>query len=325
MKVPQTSVATVAAGLAGVSRAGTHARIVRRVIVALCLLLVIAVVGVLGGVGWIGSERAIHPRQPTYAWRLAGYPALGAAVQRVTFRGSTGVRLDGRFFPGRSRATIILSEGYGDTEDEMLPWANLLHQAGYSVLTYDMRDRGHSGGSAVTLGALEQFDLVSAVSYVAARRDVDKGRIGALGVSLGGATTILAAARDRRIRAVVDDCGFSDAPGVIATSFTRFIGLPAFPFAPITVQIAEWRAGVDINAVRPVDVIGKISPRPVLIIHGLADTLVPPSNSVRNYAAARQPKEIWWVPRAGHTQSRAVAGAAYTRHVVAFFRRYLGA
>jgi uncharacterized protein len=62
-----------------------------------------------------------------------------------------------------------------------------------------------------------------------------------------------------------------------------------------------------------------------LIIQGLADTLVPPSNSRRNYAAARQPKEIWLVTRAGHTQSRAVAGAAYTRRVVAFFHRYLGA
>jgi uncharacterized protein len=320
-----TSVTTVAARLAGAARVGARASVVRRVAVALCLFLVIAVVGVLGGVGWIGSERAIHPTQPTYAWSLAGYPALKAVMQQVTFRSSTGIRMAGRFFPGRSRATIILSEGYGDTQDEMVPWANLLHGAGYSVLTYDMRDRGHSGGSAVTLGALEQLDLVSAVSYVAARHDVDKRRIGALGLSLGGATTILAAARDRRIRAVVDDCGFSDAPGVIAASFTHFIGLPAFPFAPITVKIAEWRAGVDINAVRPMDVIGKISPRPVLIIHGLADPLVPPSNSVRNYAAAQQPKEKWWVPRAGHTQSRAVAGAAYTRHVVAFFRRYLGA
>jgi fermentation-respiration switch protein FrsA (DUF1100 family) len=90
------------------------------------------------------------------------------------------------------------------------------------------------------------------------------------------------------------------------------------------VKIAEWRAGVDINAVRPVDVIGTISPRPVLIIHGLADTLVTPSHSARK-AAARQLNEIWWVPRAGHTQSCTVAGAAYTRHVVAFFRRYLGA
>jgi hypothetical protein len=76
----QTSVATVAAGPAGGARAGAHARIMRRVIVALCLALVIAVVGALGGVGWIGSERAIHPRQRTYAWSLATYPALGAVV-----------------------------------------------------------------------------------------------------------------------------------------------------------------------------------------------------------------------------------------------------
>src|SRR5919202_383780 len=251
MKVPQRSGATVGARPAGVARVGAHAPIVRRVIVALCLFVVIAVVVVLGGVGWIGLERAIPPKQPTYAWSLAGYPALKAVMQQVTFRSSTGIRMAGRFFPGRSHATIILSEGYGDTQDEMLPWANLLHGAGYSVLTYDMRDRGHSGGSAVTLGALEQLDLVSAVSYVAARHDVDKRRIGALGLSLGGATTILAAARDRRIRAVVDDSGFSDAPGVIAASFTHFIGLPAFPFAPITVQIAEWRGGGGINAGGP--------------------------------------------------------------------------
>lgn len=325
MRDRQPSAATVAPGPTGVARAGAPAPSGRRVTVALCLAFVLAVVGVLGGVGWMGSERALHPKQPLYAWSLAGYPALKATVQQVTFRSSTGVRMAARFFPGRSRATIILSEGYGDTQDEMLPWANLLHRAGYSVFTYDMRDRGQSGGSAVTLGALEQVDLVAAVEYVVSRRDVDQRRIGALGVSLGGAVTILAAARDRRIRAVVDDCGFSDAPGVIASSFTHFIGLPAFPFAPITVQIAEWRAGVDINAVRPMDVIGRISPRPVLIIHGLADTLVPPRNSARNYAAAGLPKEIWWVPRAGHTQSRAVAGAAYTRRVVAFFRRYLGA
>src|ERR671935_2223678 len=100
----QTSGATVAARPAGAARVGAHARIVRRVIVALCLFLVVAVVGVLGGVGWIGSERAIHPKQPTYAWSLAGYPALKAVVQQVTFRGSKGVRLAGRFFPGHSRA-----------------------------------------------------------------------------------------------------------------------------------------------------------------------------------------------------------------------------
>jgi hypothetical protein len=50
-----------------------------------------------------------------------------------------------------------------------------------------------------------------------------------------------------------------------------------------------------------------------------------PVNSKRNVAAAKEPKQIWWVRGAGHTQSRVVAGSLYVRRVVAFFRRYLGA
>src|SRR5207248_1163959 len=161
----------------------------------------------------------------------------------------------------------------------------------------------------------------SAVHYLTSRRDVDRARIGALGVSLGGATTILAAAQDRRIKAVVDDCGFADAPTAIANGFAYFIHLPAFPFSLIAVKIAEWRAGVNVEAVRPVDTIGRISPRPIFIIHGLADKAVLPANSVRNFAAAQEPKQYWPVPGAGHTQSRVVAGSLYVRRVDAFFRR----
>src|ERR1035441_4878208 len=103
---------------------------------------------------------------------------------------------------------IVLSHGYGDNQAQMLPYAEFLHRAGYSVFTYDMRNRGRSGGEAVTLGALEYLDLISAVAYLTTRADVDPDRIGALGLSLGGSTTLLAAASDPRIKAVVDDSGF---------------------------------------------------------------------------------------------------------------------
>jgi fermentation-respiration switch protein FrsA (DUF1100 family) len=302
---------------------GSRAARLRRIVAVLCALVLVLAVAVVGTVGWIGSERAIHPNAVTYAWRLADYPNL--RPQNVTFISRTGIKIAARFFPGRSHATIILSHGYGDNQNQMLPWANFLNRAGYSVLTYDMRDRGRSGGDAVTLGALEQYDLISAVDRLMSRRDVDKARIGALGVSLGGATTILAAAQDRRIKAVVDDCGFADAPTAIANGFAYFIHLPAFPFAFISVKLAEWRASVDVEKVSPVDKIGLISPRPIFIIDGLADKAVLPVNSKRNFAAAKAPKQIWWVQGAGHVQSRVVAGAQYVRRVVAFFRRYLGA
>ncbi len=304
------------------TRPRTTARWRRRALTLVALLVALAVV-VLGGVGWVGSERALHPKPATYAWSLADYPNL--KPEPVTVASPTGATLAGRFFPGRSRATIVLSHGYGDNQDQMLPWADFLNRAGFSVFTYDMRDRGASTGADVTLGALEQRDLVAVVDYLASRPDVDPDRIGALGVSLGGSTTLLAAARDPRIKAVVDDCGFSDAPNVIETAFEHFIHLPSFPFAPVTVWIAELRAGISVSDVRPMDVVDEISPRPLLIIHGTADTVVPPDNSERIFAHAKEPKALWLVPGAGHNGSRQAAGPEYERRIVDFFRQALGA
>lgn len=282
----------------------------------------VLVVAALGGIGWIGSERAIHPKAAHYQWRLADFPDLHP--ENVYFHSRTGIRVAGSFFSGTRRAVILLSHGYGDNRLQMLPWAEFLHRNGYSVFTYDMRDRGSSGGDAVTLGALEPADLVSALDYLDSRPDVDRKKIGALGLSLGGAVTILAAARDARIQAVVDDSGFSDAPDVIASSFEHFIGLPAFPFASITVEISELRTGENVRGVRPMDEIARIAPRPVFIIHCMGDKVVPPANSERNFAAAREPKQVWWIPTGGHIDGHTVAKEEYERRVDEFFDHALG-
>jgi fermentation-respiration switch protein FrsA (DUF1100 family) len=171
----------------------------------------------------------------------------------------------------------------------------------------------------VTLGGLEHLDLMSAVDYLVTRPDVDRDRIGAMGVSLGASTTLLAAADDARIKAVLDDSGFSDAPKVIGSSFEHFIGLPPFLFAPVTLSIVHLRTGIDVGAVRPVDVIWRISPRPLLIIHCMNDTVVPPDNSDRNFAAARDPKQFWRISTGGHIDGLKVAHDEYERRVSQFF------
>jgi fermentation-respiration switch protein FrsA (DUF1100 family) len=280
-----------------------------------------ALIGLLAGVGWIGPERAIHPAARHYAATLAQYPDLHP--NEIRFQSRTRVTIAATFFPGARRAVIVLSHGYGDNQAQMLPWAGFLHGAGYSVFTYDMRNRGRSGGDAVTLGALESLDLISAVDYLATRADVDGGNIGALGASLGGSTTLLAAASDPRIKAIVDDSGFSDAPAVIESSFEHFIGLPAFPFAPITTAIVGWRTGIDVTRIRPVDVVARIAPRPLLIIHCMGDRVVPPVNSERNFKAAGEPKSIWRIPTGGHIAGHTVARQEYERRVIEFFDQSL--
>jgi dipeptidyl aminopeptidase/acylaminoacyl peptidase len=291
-------------------------------VVGVFVALAVLALAFLLGVAWIGSERALRPRGNTYPWRLADFPDL--APEEVRLSSGTGITIAGRFFPGRRPATIVLSNGYGEHQDQMLPVTDFLTRAGFSVFTYDMRSRGRSDGRYVTLGALEQADLMSVVDYLASRPDVDAGRIGAFGLSLGASVSVMAAAHDRRIRAVVADCGFSDAPGIVSSSFEHFVGLPSWPFGPVTVRLAERRAGVSIHDVRPVDVVGAISPRPLLLIHGTDDIPVPPENSQRLFDHAGEPKELWWVPGAGHAQSRDVAGAEYDRRVIAFFEAALG-
>jgi dipeptidyl aminopeptidase/acylaminoacyl peptidase len=205
----------------------------------------------------------------------------------------------------------------------MLPYADFLVRQGFSVLTYDMRNRGRSSGDAVTFGSLEALDLTSAVDYLVTRPDVDPNRIGAMGLSLGAAATILAAAGDSRIKAVVDDSAFSDAPAAIRSSFEHFIGLPSFPFAPLAVSIVRLRTGIDVSRIRPADVIARISPRPLLIVHCMDDKVAPPDNSERNFAAAKEPKQFWRIPSGGHVNGLKAAGREYELRVGQFFAESL--
>ena len=299
-----------------------RSREIRRIaLVAVAVVLVLAVVAV-GVISWVGAERAIHQPAKTWQWQLADFPALRA--EPVTIPSRTGSTLAGTFFPGTSRTTIVVSHGYGNAQAEVLPWADFLVRAGYSAFIYDMRARGASGGDAITLGALEQDDLVSVIDYLVARPDVDPERIGALGVSLGGVTSILAAGQDPRIKAVIAGCPFSDAPAAIGTAFEANVGLPAFPFGPISTRIAEWRTGLKMSAVRTTDAASQIAPRPLLLIHGTADADVPPANSERIFAAAGEPKELWLVPDATHgLPIWSVDTAAFEGRVLDFFARTL--
>ena len=67
-----------------------------------------------------------------------------------------------------------------------------------------------------------------------------------------------------------------------------------------------------------------LAPRPLLVIHGTADRVVPAVLSERLFALAREPKELWLIAGAGHLQCHRVAGAAYEEKIIGFFHRALG-
>ncbi|MBI4281909.1 MAG: alpha/beta hydrolase [Chloroflexi bacterium] len=279
---------------------------------------------VLAGVGWVGSERGIHPSLTDNLPQLADYPNLEAALEEVSFPSRDGTPLAGWFIPGESPKTIILLHGFTDIRDKMLPHASFLHEAGYSVLLFDFRSRGQSAGDAVTLGYYERGDVQGAVQYLKTRPDVDGDDLGVLGVSMGAATAIMAAAETPELKAVVSESSFKSVDSAIASSFEHFIDLPAFPFAPITVFIIEKRLGINADQVVPEASVGLISPRPVFIIHGQDDTTIDSEDAQALYAAAQEPKEeLWLIPGSGHAEGVEVAPEEYGQRAVDFFNRYL--
>ncbi len=296
------------------------AKALRRVLVVAAALAGVAAVG-LGAVGWIGSERAIHPGRKVEEYQLSQYDL---PVQDVSFESRDGLMLAGWFIPGGSGATVILAHGYGHSRAELLPHADYLHRAGFSVLLFDCRNRGESEGDEVTIGAREPFDIQGAVDYLETRPDVDRTRIGVQGVSLGAASAILAAAETPEIRGVVAESAFKSVSSTIDVSFSHFIGLPSFPFAPITEFVVEQRLGADVGDVVPAKVIAQISPRPVLIIHDLEDDLITSDSGQVLYKAAAEPKQLWLIPGAEHTKGWHVMRGEYERRVVEFWDQAFG-
>jgi fermentation-respiration switch protein FrsA (DUF1100 family) len=144
---------------------------------------------------------------------------------------------------------------------------------------------------------------------------------------MGAATLLLAAAQEPAIRAVVSDCAYADIVPILQREIPKQGGVPSL-FTPGALVAALALYGVNYYAVRPVDVIARIAPRPILLIHGSADNYIPPANMGELYAAASAAPNAhvqqWLTPGAKHAQSFNTMGVIYVRRVVDFFTTALG-
>jgi dipeptidyl aminopeptidase/acylaminoacyl peptidase len=247
--------------------------------------------------------------------------AYNLPFQEVEIEASDGVRLRGWWIPGDSReGTVIVCHGYGADKADALPFAQFLNEAGFGVLVMDFRGHGESGGKTGSLGEREGPDLVRAVDRLVEDGQVKDGRLGIYGYSMGGAMAILAAAKDKRIRAVVTDCAYADTEEILVRWFQEAISVPRFPVIWTAIRWAEFRLGCDYSSLSPEEKVSEIAPRPLFIIHGERDSLIPVEHARRLYEGAAEPKELWVVPEAGHVGAFDEAGDRYRERVARFFR-----
>ena len=297
----------------------------RRTVASAGAILMLGLIVALGVIGWVGSERAIHPELPEDLPRRAEFDL---PLQDVTFLARDGTRLAGWFVPAavartRRAPTVVLMHGYGSTREETLPHAEYLHRAGYNALLFDFRASGESDGEAATIGGFEQEDALGALDYLEARGDIDMTRVGFQGISMGASVAIMAAAGDDRVAGVVAESPFKDVPAEIAASFEERIGLPAFPFAPITVWITEQRVGIEAEDIAPIRVVAGLE-RPLLIIENELDTSIAPGSARAVFEEASQPKRYWLALGSTHGDGHAADPAGYKREVLSFWAEVFG-
>jgi len=245
----------------------------------------------------------------------------------VSFTSDDSVALKGWLVkpahPGTRSPAIIICHGVGANRSDFTELAASFSKRGYFILQFDFRAHGVSAGSRTSLGYHEQKDIIAALHYLKNRREIDPGRIGIYGFSMGGSSAILAAAKTGAFSAVVADSAFTSLRDQAREAVTGFYHLPAFPFLHLTVLGYELYFQTRVDAVAPVKVIDAIAPTPVLIIAGEGDALIPADNGRRLYAAAKEPKELWVIAGADHGGTLAAAGDEYEKRVGEFFDKYL--
>lgn len=286
------------------------------------ILVVLVVIGYGVLVGW----SLIHPARD----RLNSNPRLWGMSYRTIRIASPRdhhLRLHGWWIPAPnpSGATVVMAHGYGSNRLEngvpAMAVAHALNQMGVNVLTFDFRGEGRSPGSYVTVGSLEQWDLLAAVQK--AHRLAPASRLVLLGYSMGASTAILTAAHTSLVSGVIADSPFANLRQYLMDNLPVWTHLPAFPFNNIILGILPRITGVKLRQSDPLAVISKMGSRPILLIAGLADHTILSRNSVRLYHAVRPTDvhaSLWLVPHAGHIQAFKVEPIAYLQHVYRFIK-----
>ena len=284
-------------------------RIARRVTITLALVLM-----TLLGAAPIGAAYVVANRSgPVHT-----VADLGAPHHNVTLRTAEGLSLQAAYVPSHNGAAIILFPGVGG--DGTAARARMLVGQGYGVLALEPRGQSGSDGDPQLLGWTGEPDLVAALDYLDGRPDVDPGRVGGLGLSVGGELLIQTAAHDQRLTAVV-----SEGAGTRWFAEDLHTPLPGWlvqvPF--MTVATAATTIFCDCRPPDRIDnLVTDIAPGRLMLIwtpRGQGGEW----NNPRYHDLAGRTAELWEIPESDHVGGYEARPDEYETRVVGFFDEHL--
>ena len=253
-----------------------------------------------------------------------GEPSVVSAAeppaQDITIRTQDGLSIAGTFRPGRSdhSPAVLLLHGVGASRKATAPSAIWFASLGYATLTIDFRGHGQSDMAMRTFGLHEAMDARAAFMWL--KRQQHDARVGVIGVSLGGAASLIGEAGPLPAEALVLQAVYPDIRHAIRNRIAERLAMrPAYLLEPLLSFQAPIRFGV-----WPLEALRHYA-GPVLVIGGLQDRSTPPDETRAMFDAATGKRELWLVAEGGHSAMGDIASDEYRGRVGNFLRDNLGA
>jgi uncharacterized protein len=244
---------------------------------------------------------------------------LGSAnVEDVQLHTSDGLTLEGSYVPSRNGAGVIVAFGRKGSQDP----ARMLARHGYGVLIFDRRGEGESDGDPNPYAWDDgEKDLLAAIEFLKDRPDVEPGRIGGIGLSVGGETFLQTAAHTNDLAAVVSE-------GATARSGGELDSVPGSPWGQVMFnRVVTAGTAVFSNSSPPqnlIEQVDEIAPRAMFLIYAPnVDNGDEKRFNRAYYREAGRPKAIWGVPEAGHVGAQDARPRQYEQRITRFFDKAL--
>jgi fermentation-respiration switch protein FrsA (DUF1100 family) len=269
----------------------------RAMFAALATVALLVAVGL--GLAWSQQRRLIY-----FPWpgQVPAASSVLAGSQEVVLETEDGIPLGGWFLPARGGGrgpAVLVFDGNAGNRALRAPLAAALSRAGLSVLLFDYRGYGGNPGRPSEGGLAA--DARAAQAWLAARPEVDPGRIAYFGESLGAAVALrLAVERP-------------PAALVLRSPFTSLadVGRLHYPWLPVKLLLADRYPSTGR--------VGRLA-APLLVVAGERDRIVPAALSRQLYDAAPAPKRFVLVPGADHNDAALLDGRQMVGEILEFLR-----
>ena len=279
------------------------------------------------------TRRALEQQMEKPAYREVKAPILAAdgwvsAHEREDLHVMSydGKLLHAIYLPKKdAKGTILLFHGYKSCWqiDFGLVLPYYYDTLGYSLLLVDQRAHGSSQGKYLTFGVRERLDVLSWATYMGQKLGQNAPLILG-GLSMGATTVLLASALELppSVRGVIADCGFSSPEAIMRSVLRAHVKwLPAGPLLGLMDACTRAFAGFSIKEASTLDAVSKTK-RPILFIHGTADTFVPCAMSQAAYDVCASEKQLILVDGARHGYSYLVDRPRVQAALAAFLEKY---